>query len=91
LTFNRRSDMSTIIKIKAQPERPFKEETARAAWWEVIQKHDGKDTEALEKSVKRKAPAKTSKGKVEAPAGWLSYFKREGLIELVETEDAESA
>lgn len=73
----------TTIKVIGQPEVPFKEGSAREQWWNAVTRYDGKSVEALGKAVKRKPPHKTISGKVEPVGGWLGYFQREGLIQVV--------
>ncbi len=46
------------IKVVAQPQKPYKNGSARDSWWIVAQRFDGKSVDALEKAVAKRAPHK---------------------------------
>ncbi len=79
--------MTKTIRIVKKLETPFRDGSARANWWEAVNKHDGKTVEAFAKTVEKRPPHKTVKGQVEDPNGWLAFFKRQGLVAL-EGDDA---
>lgn len=48
----------------------------RAAWYDLIQKCDGKDLDTFFSVAERQAPND------ERPRGWLRFFIREGVVTL---------
>lgn len=72
----------TVTKVKAN----FRPNSARAAYYEAITKFNGKSVEAFAASVAKTPPATPKRGKLkgkpEPIQGWISYFVREGLIEI---------
>ena len=71
------------ITIKDEPEQAFKASSARANWWSRLQEFNGKSIHYLKESVEQEPPHITKSGGVEPISGWLSFFKREGLLEVV--------
>lgn len=55
---------------------------ARELWYQRLVEHDGKSIDAFYSSTKDKPPSLPKSGKAEAPGGWLSYFKRQGVVEV---------
>jgi len=82
-----------VIKVIKQPEKPFKAESARDAWWDRVQKFDGKSVEEFVADVTKNPPSlqpngKFGKaGKVEPPMGWVGYFTRTELVKIEEVAD----
>ena len=68
------------VKMTAQPETPYEKGSARAAYWTRVQRYDGKELAALETSCAKQPPAVNKYGKPESLGGWVSYFKRVGLV-----------
>lgn len=58
---------------------------AREAWYKRLVEHDGKPVDAYLTSCKDQPPSVPKSGKVENPTGWLSYFRRQGLVEVKAT------
>ncbi len=60
---------------------------ARAAWLEALVKADGKTLAAFTEAVLAAPPStpKTGKhaGKCEPPMGWVNFFVREAIVEIV--------
>jgi hypothetical protein len=74
------------IKILRSRDRPFKKGTARYNMWMHIKEFDGKEVKELEESMKKSMPSQQKKEF--GDHGWLRFFEREGMIELI--EDAET-
>lgn len=81
-----KKEQTTTIKVVADPEKPFRSESARDLYWQRIKKFNGKPLASLEKSVAESPPSMPKKGKLagkqEPLSGWLSYFKNQGLISI---------
>lgn len=75
------------IKIIAQPEKAYRAESARDLYWQRIQKFDGKPLDSFKADVEKDVPSVPTKGKLkgkpEPVNGWISYFRTQGLIEIV--------
>lgn len=86
-----------VIKVIKQPEKPFKADSAREAWWDRVQKFDGKSVEAFLAGVTKNPPSlqpngKFGKaGKVESPMGWVGYFTRSELVKIEEVAEQPKA
>lgn len=76
---------TTVTKIKVL-KRDGKFRGARDAWYKRILDADGKTVKDFTDEVLAKPPSTPKKGvlagKCEPPAGWISYFKRNGFISL---------
>lgn len=59
---------------------------AREAWYVVLKAHDGKPVADFEKATTDKPPSLPKSGRAEAASGWTSFYKREGIISIVEQE-----
>ena len=70
------------INILETPE--YKAGSARAKWFAAVKRYDGKDVETFVAATTKKPPILTKSGEAEAPAGWVRYFEREKVIELLE-------
>lgn len=55
---------------------------ARAAWYERLKQFDGKTEGEYIASTKESPPALTRNQTAENPTGWVSWFKRHGVISL---------
>jgi len=77
-------DSVAIIKVIAQPEKPYRANSARALWWGRVVKFHGKSLAEFEASIAKEAPSQPQKGKLagktEKPSGWISFFSTEELI-----------
>lgn len=75
------------IKVVGQPAKPYRANSARHAWWQAVQAHNGKPVSTFVAAVQANPPSTPTKGKlagkVEPPAGWLGYFVRQGVVQLV--------
>ena len=73
-----------VVKIVAQPPKPFRGNSARAAYWDRFCEYDGKPLSELEESCHKDAPSFPKRGpgagKPEAFSGWLSFFKQCELL-----------
>ena len=71
-----------VTKIKAN----FRPNSARAAYYEAITAFNGKSVESFAASVAKTPPSYPKRGKLKGKAepiqGWISYFVREGLVEI---------
>ncbi len=70
-----------IVRIKLV-KRSVEYRGARAAWYEVLRRHDGKSVDSFMKTTIDKPPALTKKGEAENPKGWLRFFTRTGVAKL---------
>lgn len=70
------------IKILETPE--YKKGSSRAKWFTAIKRYDGKDVEVFVAATTKKPPVLTKSGEGEPPAGWIRYFEREEVIQLVD-------
>jgi len=57
---------------------------AREAWYAVLKAHDGKTVEEFEKACTDKPPSLPKSLRPEAPSGWTRYFKKTGIMDIVE-------
>jgi hypothetical protein len=55
---------------------------ARAAWYAVLQAHQGKPAADFLAACTSKPPSVPKSGVAEKPSGWLSYFVRTGVANL---------
>ena len=55
---------------------------ARQAWYEVLQKHEGKPAADYLAACTTKPPSTPKSGVVEKASGWLRYFVRSGVAKL---------
>lgn len=55
---------------------------ARQAWYSRLLEFDGKTEGEYIASTKETPPALTRNGTAENPSGWVSWFKRNGIISL---------
>ena len=64
----------------------FRQGSARALYWAVIQQYNGKSVNAFAKAVTASPPSTPNRGKLkgkqEPVQGWVSYFVRNGYITL---------
>jgi hypothetical protein len=66
----------------------FKKDSARALWYGAIAKANGKTAEDFVDAATKAPPVLKKDGKAEHPAGWLRYFMKEGMVQLVNGEAA---
>lgn len=55
---------------------------ARAAWYAVLCKHEGKPVAEFYKATTDKPPSLPKSGVPEKPSGWLGFFVRAGIATL---------
>jgi hypothetical protein len=55
---------------------------ARAAWYEVLLKYNGKPAGDFLAACTAKPPSLPKSGVAEPASGWLRYFTRSGIVEL---------
>ena len=72
----------TVIKLVPQ-EKPVAFRGARAAWYEELQNWDGKPLADFTQHCVDNPPSLPKSGKAEKPSGWVSFFVRQQLLELV--------
>lgn len=76
-----------VIKVIAQPEKPYRANSARDLYFQRIQKFNGKPLDAFKEDVAANVPSLPTKGKLkgkpEPVTGWISYFVNQGLIEII--------
>ncbi len=58
---------------------------ARKAWYDAIRAYDGKTVDAFVEATRTPegCPAKTKNGTCEPPMGWVGFFKREGMVQVL--------
>ena len=66
----------------AQPEKPYRPETARDLYWQAFQALAGQPWATVRQELESNPPKVPKSGKVEKASGWLSYFQRQGLAKL---------
>ncbi len=77
-----------VLKVLGQPEKPYRDGSARHAWWAAVQDYDGKPVSDFVAFVKTNPPSLQPKGKygiagtVEPPMGWVKFFVNQGLVKL---------
>lgn len=82
------SPTTVTDKGKAQPQvikavkAGIKYRGARAAWYEVLVKHEGKTAADFLASTTAKPPSVPKSGTPEPSSGWLRYFVRNGIATL---------
>jgi hypothetical protein len=59
---------------------------AREAWYKVLKEHDGKPADEFLKACTDSPPSRTKRGEAEPPSGWLRFFLRSGICQLVAPE-----
>jgi hypothetical protein len=79
---------ATVVGNVAQPQviasvkAGIKYRGARAAWYAVLQAHQGKPAADFLAACTTQPPSVPKSGVVEKPSGWLSYFVRTGVASL---------
>ncbi len=72
---------ATVLHLRVKQGMKFR--GARAAWYERLQGYEGKPAAAYLESCKERPPSVPKSGVAEAPQGWLSWFTRHNVVELV--------
>ena len=73
------------IKILREPTKPYKKGSARDLWWMQTKKFDGKKVKEFNADLGQLGKADSGQlGKTEPCSGWLVFFEKDGLIELIE-------
>ena len=84
--------MPQILRVKRTGD--FQEGSARARWYKRLVDFNGRPVETFIASVEDAPPSTPEtgplKGKLEPVAGWLRFFRNEGLLEIEATGMAES-
>src|SRR5678816_231183 len=57
---------------------------ARQAWYEVLKAHDGKSAQEYLDNTTQKAPSLPKSGKQEPSSGWLRWFVRHEVAQIVQ-------
>lgn len=74
------------ITIKGQPAKAYRTNSARAAYWALVQQYDGQPLTAFVAFAHANPPSTpkhgTLAGKAEPTMGWVQYFVREGVLAL---------
>lgn len=74
------------IKVNKDVTPNFRPNSARAKYYERIAKFNGKTVEAFAKSCEADCPSTPARGKLkgkpEPVQGWISWFNRNGYINL---------
>lgn len=74
-----------VVKLKVL-KKDAKFRGARQAWYEVLVAHDGKPESEYVETCTKTPPSVPKSGRVEAPSGWVSFFKRTGILSLEEVK-----
>ena len=61
----------------------FRKGSARAKWLAAIKRYDGKSVDEFLTATGRKPPIRSASGQAESPMGWLRFFERSGVIQIV--------
>ena len=61
----------------------FKKGTARAKWFTAIKRYDGESADAFIEAMNKKPPVLKKNGEGESPMGWLRYFERNEVIQVI--------
>ena len=76
-----------IIKILGNPTKPYKIGTARSQYWLTVKTYNGKTVAQLQQAITANPPSQPTRGKLagktEPLSGWLAFFAREGLLQIV--------
>jgi hypothetical protein len=76
-----------IIKILGNPNKPYKIGTARSQYWLTVKTYNGKTVAQLQQAITANPPSQPTRGKLagktEPLSGWLAFFAREGLLQIV--------
>ncbi len=74
-------DSDTISVNKA--DSPYRVNSARAAWWEFMQRYDGKPVAAFVEDAQQQPPSRPKSGKGEPPVSWIRFFVNDGRVALI--------
>lgn len=73
-----------VIKVVPGVKANFRTGSARAAYWSVLQAHNGKPLSAFVAACAANPPSVPQRGKLtgkpEPISGWVSWFTRNGFI-----------
>lgn len=76
-----------IIKVLGNPTKPYKIGTARSQYWLTVKTYNGKTVAQLQQAITANPPSQPTRGKLagktEPLSGWLAFFAREGLVQIV--------
>lgn len=82
----------SIIRVKQQ-DKSYREGSDRALWWERIKQFDNQSVDALKVSIDADHPSQPSQSQSTEQDNpynkWLSFFKKYGLIEVVQSDGDE--
>jgi hypothetical protein len=59
---------------------------ARAAWYTVLQAHNGKPAQTYLEETAKTPPSLPKSGRAENPSGWLRWFVRNGIATIVQPQ-----
>ena len=81
----------STIKVISQPKKPFLKNSARDLYWQRFQEFNNKTIQELEISIAETPPSQPKSGKLagktEPISGWISFFKKEGLLKIIGEKD----
>ncbi|NGP52122.1 DUF3883 domain-containing protein [Thioalkalivibrio sp. XN8] len=82
--------MAQILKVRKTGD--FQEGSARERWYHRLLEFDGRSKDAFVTSVEHDPPSTPEtgllEGQLEPVAGWLRFFRNEGLLEFEETNES---
>ena len=71
--------------------KPFLKNSARDLYWQRFQEFNNKTIQELEISIAETPPSQPKSGKLagktEPISGWISFFKKEGLLKIIGEKD----
>lgn len=77
------------IKVNSNVKANFRPNSARDAYYKRLKQFNGKSVEAFAKSCAEQPPSTPKRGKLkgkpEPLAGWISWFVRQGYLEISES------
>lgn len=80
--------MANVIKVNPKAKANFRDGSARALYWQAIQKYNGKPVADFVQACQENPPATPKRGKLAGKAeptqGWVSWFARNGYIALAD-------
>lgn len=76
----------TLVKILAQPAKPYRTNSARHLYWQACQQYNGKPLSELVAALEnpKTCPLVSPKrGAPEPGKGWVAFYQRSGMLGLV--------
>lgn len=73
-----------VVTILRQPDKPFRQGSARALYWAAVQQYAGQPYASLQAGIAAAVPSTPKRGKLagqqEPLTGWVAWFKAQGLL-----------